>query len=113
MPTNESGVVTAIRKALLREYPNAVIYNVHGGAYQEAGIPDLLLCVQGRFIGLEVKFQRPGESAERARNKASDRQIMQIARINAAGGTAAVVLSAQEALDVVARALDVPRPEGD
>lgn len=30
--------------------------NVHGGSmFQRAGVPDLIICANGRFIGLELK----------------------------------------------------------
>lgn len=32
---------------------------IHGGPFQLAGIPDILGCYKGRFIGIEVKC--PGE----------------------------------------------------
>ncbi|OLN21423.1 recombinase RecB [Domibacillus antri] len=31
---------------------------VHGSMYQKAGVPDILACVNGAFVGIEVK--RPG-----------------------------------------------------
>lgn len=31
-------------------------YKIHGGdLYQETGIPDLLCCIHGIFVGIEVK----------------------------------------------------------
>ena len=32
---------------------------IHGGPFQAAGIPDIIGCWQGRFIGIELKI--PGE----------------------------------------------------
>lgn len=53
-------------------------YKIHGGdLYQETGIPDLLCCIQGLFIGIEVKD--PG-------GKPSAVQLAQGARIKKAGG---------------------------
>lgn len=34
-------------------------FKVHGGPYQKAGISDLLGCVAGRFVAIEVKL--PGK----------------------------------------------------
>lgn len=31
---------------------------VHGSMYQKAGVPDILACINGKFVGIEVK--RPG-----------------------------------------------------
>lgn len=68
------------------------------------GVPDLLMCVDGLFIGMEVKFPRPGESVEHARARATSQQRQQIRLINNAGGMAGVVTSVAEAVDLVHRA---------
>lgn len=36
-------------------------FKVHGSAYMKAGIPDLVVCLEGRFIGIEckVKYNKP------------------------------------------------------
>ncbi len=34
-------------------------FKVHGGPMMPAGIPDLIICYHGRFIGIEVK--QPGQ----------------------------------------------------
>lgn len=104
--TNENGVVAEIVRAINREYPTAWFFKVHGGPYQEAGIPDLLGCVEGLLFGIEVKFQRPHESKEAARGRATPGQRRQIARINRAGGAAGVALNAEEALDIIRRAFE-------
>lgn len=36
------------------------VMKVHGGRYQRAGVPDLLACIYGRFVGIELK--KPGEA---------------------------------------------------
>lgn len=105
MPTNESGLVGAIQKAVRKHYPDAWVFKVVGNPYQEAGVPDLLVCVDGVLIGLEAKFQRPGESDEHARSRATPQQLVQIDRIRRAGGGADVVLTADEALSVIERVL--------
>jgi len=63
---------------------------------QNIGIPDLLCCVDGLFIGIEVK--RPGK-------KATPAQALIIDRIRKAGGWADVATSASESLEVVALAI--------
>jgi hypothetical protein len=103
---NETGLVHAIGKAVKKHYPGALIYKIHGGPMQETGIPDLLICIQGLFIGAEVKHQKPGESEQHARDRATPSQRMQIMRINAAGGMAGVVLSVEETLDLIRRAFE-------
>ncbi len=34
-------------------------FKVHGGPMMPAGIPDLIICYHGQFVGIEVK--RPGQ----------------------------------------------------
>ena len=94
---NETQVVAAIKRRILKVWPGSWVLKVAGGPYQEPGVPDLLVCVQGQFIGLEVKHQKPGESRQHAHE--------QIRRIWKAGGTADVVLDPDEAEQVVRVAL--------
>lgn len=65
---------------------------VRSGARQRKGLPDLIVCVGGRFLGMEVKA--PGE-------KASDHQREQIDAIHKAGGRAGTVHSLDAAICVV------------
>lgn len=92
----ESRIVKRIRAYL--EGRGAWVFNVHGGdnPFQEVGIPDLLCCLSGRFIGFEVKL--PGE-------KPSPRQKVVLKRIEEAGGIAAVVTSVQEVERILERTL--------
>lgn len=55
--------------------------------YQEAGIPDLLVCYRGFFVGIEVK--QPGEVPK-------PRQLYVLDSIADAGGKAAWVHSVEE-----------------
>jgi hypothetical protein len=54
---------------------------VHGHLGQRPGVPDVLACLRGRFVGIEVK--RPG-------GRLSPRQIDELAAIVQAGGVALV-----------------------
>lgn len=101
--TNETGLVAHIWKAVKEKYPSAWLMKVHGGPMQQAGVPDLLMCVNGMLVGAEAKDQKPGESEEHARERATPLQRIQIAQINAAGGIAGVVLTPEEALDLIER----------
>jgi hypothetical protein len=67
-------------------------------------VPDLLLCIDGLFIGMEIKFPRPGESVEHAKKRATPQQRNQIRLINNSGGMAGVVTSVAEAMDLIHRA---------
>lgn len=55
-----------------------------GSQFGSAGVPDVLCCWNGRFLGIEVKA--PGK-----RSNTSDLQRRQLAGIAAAGGIAIVV----------------------
>lgn len=72
------------------------MFNIHGGdnPFQEVGIPDLLVCYQGLFIGLECKL--PGEQP-------SPRQRVVLKRIESAGGYATAVTSIAEVETVLKR----------
>ncbi len=59
-----------------------------------AGLPDIVGCHKGRFVGLEVKM--PGHEMD-----TSPRQEWTMKRIGEAGGVAAVVSSVSGALGVV------------
>lgn len=63
-------------------------FKIHGeeGDYQEAGIPDLLVCYKGVFVGLEVKM--PGRE-----NTVSPLQKRCLRSIERAEGYAVVVTS--------------------
>ena len=76
----------------------AWVFKVHGGdnPFQEVGVPDLLCCLKGRFIGFEVKL--PGE-------KPSPRQKVVLKRIKDAGGIAEVVSSVREVERILERSI--------
>ena len=94
----EKAVQAKIVKAITKKYgADAWLYKVHGGPYARSGVPDLLLCVHGRFIALEVK--RPSSG------RVSKLQEIETKKINAAGGMALVVTSADDALDWIECAL--------
>lgn len=65
---------------------------IWGGGFQASGIPDILACYKGRFLGLEVKLEY---------NKPSKIQEVKIDLINRSGGIARVVRSVDEAEEVL------------
>lgn len=69
-------------REFLKTLPTQWHFKVFGNAFQESGIPDILGCINGRLIGLEVKSSK---------GKASDLQLYKIKLINDAGGYATVV----------------------
>lgn len=67
----------------------AYFEKIHGGnIFQASGIPDILACVNGRFVAIEVKRESGGE--------ASALQKLKIKQIKEAGGVAIVARSVQE-----------------
>lgn len=98
---NEAALVADIWKNLLSRYPKAYLIKVHGGMYQEAGIPDLMLGVEGLLVGIEVKHQKPGESWEHALSRTTLRQRIHIRRIVEAGGMAGVAVNVDGAMHLV------------
>ena len=69
-------------------------FKSHGSAYQVAGLPDIIGCYRGRFVGLEVKL--PG-----GENTLSLRQRVMLERIEQHGGYSNVVTSKRGALEVL------------
>lgn len=61
---------------------------IHGSAYMPAGTPDILACVNGRFVGIEVKKPNGGV--------VSALQKLKIKQIKNAGGVALVATSVEE-----------------
>ncbi|MEG2887282.1 MAG: hypothetical protein RR853_09175, partial [Aurantimicrobium sp.] len=66
--------------------------------YMMAGLPDLIVCAEGLFIGLEVKLPA-------TRSNTSARQDYVHGLINDAGGKATVVCSPIEAINTIQNTL--------
>jgi len=94
MPRQPEGKLVKAAKRLI-ESRGGRCFNIHGGdnPFQEVGIPDLLCCYRGRFIGPEGKQE--GESP-------SPKQLEIIGQIHGAGGIA----FAFHSLDQVRAVLD-------
>ena len=104
--STEARLQDRIIRAIRKEYPEAWIFHPVGGPYQVPGVPDLLICVEGRFAGLEIKNLRPGESREHALGRVTPVQRKQLRKIYAAGGIVAAVTSVLEALEELRAGLD-------
>lgn len=68
--------------------------NAHGGAFTGMGVPDILACYRGIFLGLEVKKKT---------TKATKNQETQMRLINKAAGIALVVRSVADVKAVIKR----------
>lgn len=73
-------------------------FKVHGSEYMMAGLPDIIVCANGLFLGLETKLPE-------SRADVSPRQAYVHSLIKDARGVAQVVCSPAEALEVVHDAL--------
>lgn len=98
MAQRESRLSRKIIDAL--EFEGHFCFKVHGSEMMMAGLPDIIVCARGRYIGLEVKLPE-------TRSNTSLRQDYVHGKIREAGGVAQVVCSPQEALDVVNAVLAV------
>jgi hypothetical protein len=86
MSQPESKLVKSIQSHL--ESKGARSFKIHGeDSFQEVGIPDLLVCYRGRFVGLEVK---------QLGNSPSRMQVRVLREIVSAGGYASVVSTVEE-----------------
>lgn len=88
---NEATLITNIKK-YLATVPECFFWKEHGGQYGTAGIPDIIVCYKGRFVGLEAKV---------GSNKPTRLQQATIEQIRKAGGTAAVVRSVADVQTVL------------
>lgn len=91
MTQPESRLQRKIQEALKRS--GAFVFKVHGGEHMMSGLPDLVICYRGVFIGLEVKM--PG-------GKVSPIQRLRHKQIREARGVCHVVYGVDDALAVIA-----------
>ena len=91
----ERDVVAAIRKYLASLGSDIFFWKEHGGPYGTSGIPDIICCYKGRFLGLEAKL--PG-------GKLTALQCRALDKINAAGGIGRRVESVDDVKAVIAQA---------
>lgn len=82
----ESDLVRSILR-YLKTVPGCFCWKEHGGMYGTAGIPDIICCINGRFVAFEAKV--PG-------NVPTKLQDLTIRKIRNSGGIAAVVYSLEE-----------------
>lgn len=81
----ETLLVKKLRKELERR--GWLVWKIHGSAYQEPGIPDLLCFRDGKALAIEAKI---------VGNKPSAVQQRQIARLSSVGVPALVIYSLDE-----------------
>ena len=97
----ERDIVTAIRKYLASLGSDVFFWKEHGSVYGTNGVPDIICCYKGRFLGLECK--RPG-------GRLTELQKRAIEQINRAGGVACRVESVEDVKRVIER-VDLERSD--
>jgi hypothetical protein len=98
--TPEGRVKAAIKKML--EERGAYFFLPVSNGMGAMGIPDILACLHGRFIGIEAKA---------GKNKPTDLQTLNLKRIDAAGGLALVINEGN--LPLLEDILDGPHPRSN
>lgn len=91
----ERDLVAAIKKYLISLGGDIFFWKEHGGPYGTSGIPDIICCYKGRFLGLEAKL--PG-------GKLTELQKRTLDKINVAGGIAHRVESVDDVKAIIAQA---------
>lgn len=97
----EKDIVTAIMR-FLKTVPDCFTWKTHGGMYGTAGIPDIICCLQGRFVAFEVKTET---------GKLTKLQESTISKIKAAKGEAFKVTSVEE-VSVILEHMEVNPNDG-
>ena len=90
----EKQVENKIKKWL--EQNNYWDFKVHGGPFQKTGVPDIIACVKGKFVAIEVKRSDGGI--------VSELQKAQIQKIKENGGVVGVARSLAEFLQILKEA---------
>lgn len=87
----EARITKKIRE-FLSAHPRSFFFKIHGSAAMMAGLPDLIGCLEGKFVGVEVK--QPGQKPSKIQNLVHG-------RIRAAGGVVIVATSLDDVQHLV------------
>lgn len=90
----ESQIQANIIKSLKKDYPDAYIIKVTSAT--KRGVPDIIACINGRFIGIEVKTPKTIKNV----SKLQEKNILDITK---AGGFSFVVSSYSDVKDWLKR----------
>lgn len=97
----ERDIVTVIKRYLASLGSDVFFWKEHGSVYGTNGVPDIICCYKGRFLGLECKL--PGGRLTKLQKRA-------IEKINRAGGIACRVENVEDAKRVIER-VDLERSD--
>ena len=87
----EKNIVNQIMR-YLKTVPDSFAWKQHGGQFGTAGIPDIIICLHGRFVAMEVKTPA---------GKLTKLQESTLQRIKDAKGVAYKVTSLQEVKEII------------
>ena len=87
----EKDIVNQIMQ-YLKTLPFCFCWKQHGGQFGTAGIPDIIVCYNGKFVAFEVKTET---------GKLTMLQESTLRKINAAKGNAYKVTSLQEVKEII------------
>mgnify|MGYP000985128917 FL=1 len=90
-PVKEKNIANKILK-YLKSLDNCFCFKEHGGRYGTSGIPDIICCINGRFIAFEVKTEK---------GRLTKLQEITIQRIKEAKGKAFKVTSLEEVKNIL------------
>lgn len=76
----------------LRKLPGSRWWKTHGGPWQEPGIPDIVGCLRGRMVAVEVKVKG---------NTTTPKQEAFLRSLSAAGALTAIVFTSADPAAVV------------
>lgn len=111
----ESKLVDKMKAKARAKYGDRMIWvKYHGSAYTQAGVSDLLICLDGVFVAAEVKAPDNYGSVEAAVLKGPTlKQQAFIYRVITAGGVAGVVASVDGLFDLLEQAEQVAQSKRD
>jgi len=90
---SETYLKTKVMKALKRKFGRDIFFfKVHGSEYMMNGLPDIICCYLGAFVGLELKD---------GTKKPTPVQILRKNQITRAGGISVIIYSVEEAIAAV------------
>lgn len=91
------GSFTEYAQKWIREQWHGEVVKTHGGPAAVAGTPDLLICLGGRFVAIELK--QPG-------NKPTPRQLNKLRHYEAAGAIAGWATTMEQVDALLIRVLE-------
>ena len=96
IPMNEHNLTRKII-AELKATPVAWYYKTHGGGMTRAGVPDIIACYRGVFVGIEIKAEG---------NYPTKLQLHELEQIRSAGGVAGVVYSVEDVRELLKESVE-------